>query len=244
MRAISGDLPVGDYKVTRDVIAGPMRIVRLNGNEVASVEVLGDATSKDYSNALGMGAAGAVIAGPLGGIAGAAFSARNQAGSLIKLSFRDGRAVVAAVTSAEHQLILQAIAPREPGKLENLLLWRNATPVTAANGHQMLHGFLWREKARGKPALQIRLWDHIVEWDYIHDEEARRPGTQVARIALEDVRSIEAHVAGGAERGVLVVHAFDRRYEFPGTAYNVTMATRVYEQLILESAEAEEEPAT
>ncbi|WP_157497241.1 hypothetical protein [Leifsonia sp. Leaf264] len=206
----------------------------MNAYTVVAVDTVDTATSKQYDSALGSAAVGALVAGPVGAAAGVVFSTRDRAGSLIEVRFRDGRKVLAAVSSAEHQALLKAVAPQPISPLEAALLWKNATPVTGSDGHQMLHGFLWQKKRRGQPELQVRLWDDRLEWDAVADNATKRPNISVSQIPLGKVDRMEASVTEGQPEGVLTVHAYGQRYDFPGPAYQVKMATKTYAQLLAE----------
>ncbi len=213
------------------MIAGLTNIVQVNGNTIEAINLLGDTTIKQYDTALGSAAVGGLIAGPIGAVVGAAYSTRDRAGLIVEIRFRDGRIVTAAVSGTEHHTLLKAIAPRPISRLETALIWKDATPVTAAYGHQMLYGFIWQQKHRRQPALQFRLWDNRVEWDDVADKNARRPTLSISGIPLARVDHLEAQLTEQSQ-GILSIHARGRRYDFPGPSHQIAMTTKVYRMLL------------
>ena len=63
--------------------------VKLNNNTVSSIDILNQQTSKSGASAVGRGAVGGLLLGPIG-LLGGAISAKNKTKHLIRINYTDG----------------------------------------------------------------------------------------------------------------------------------------------------------
>lgn len=238
MEVLSGDLTRGSWLVSRGRINNAIKGEAFTASTVLSMLNQGASKSRHWDAAAGGVLVGGAVFGVLGAVAGGAIGGRNRDGSLISVEFRDGRRFLATCSHSEYALLLSSITPQDySSSLFDRWAFKNATPVTSPDGHQMLYGFIMDSPNKKKKPLQVRLWDHRLEWDIeIPTTKKRDPYKESLQIPLDAIVSLESTVNELGVHGILVQTA-DESVVFSCSEYDARMCFRTWQRLLDEMSD-------
>lgn len=238
MEVLSGDIATGSWLVSQGRINNAIKSETFTASTVLSMLNQGASKSRHWDAAAGGALVGGALFGALGAVAGGAVGGRNRDGSIISVEFRDGRRFLATCSHAEYVLLLTSITPKDYSRsLLDRWAFKNATPVTSPDGHQLLYGFIMDSPNKKRKPLQVRLWDHRLEWDIeIPAPKRRDPYKESLQLPLDAIVSLEATVNELGAHGVLV-QTVDESVVFSCREYDARMCSRTWQRLLNETGE-------
>jgi hypothetical protein len=112
LSVLAGDFPKGEGHLAADSLFLP----RAGGGggetipltELATVEMANEETARDMAGTIGWGAAGALLLGPLGLLAGAFLGGKTKEVTFIA-RFKDGRKLLATTDGASYTKLIAAV---------------------------------------------------------------------------------------------------------------------------------------
>jgi hypothetical protein len=112
LMVLAGDFPKGEGRISADSLvlpnAGGSPGEQVPMTSLQSVEVANEETARDMVGTLGWGAAGALLLGPVGLLAGLFLGGRTKEVTFVA-RFRDGRKLLGTTDSGSYTKLLAAV---------------------------------------------------------------------------------------------------------------------------------------